>query len=494
MATATFFWHDYETTGADPRRDRPAQFAGQRTTLELEPIGEPVVCFCQPAPDVLPQPAAALLTGITPQQCRREGLREAEFAGVVHDELAAPGTCGVGYNSIRFDDEITRHLLYRNFFDPYAREWENGNSRWDLIDLARLAYALRPQGIEWPRREDGTPSFRLEDLARANWLDQARAHDALADVQALIGLARRLREHQPRLFAFYFDLRRKQRVFELLDVARMAPVLHASSRYPAARGCLAMIAPLATHPSQANAVIVVDLAADPTPLLELDSDEIAERVFVPREALPEDVARIPLKLVHANKSPALAPLTALSGVDTARISLDVERCLVHLDRLRAARDVLAPKVRAAFARQDTAPTAVDPELALYTGFLPDADRRLLAEVRRTPPMELGRQRFPFRDPRYTELLFRYRARNWPETLDPDERECWERLRARRLTEPTDLTSITLADYLATLAALRRDPAQAGQTVLLDALEAWGHEIAGTLPDPARPRAIPFTEA
>ncbi len=180
MGAVTLFWHDYETTCADPRRDRPAQFAGQRTTVELEPIGDPVSFHCRPAPDVLPHPEAVLLTGITPQQCARDGLIEAEFAARVHEELAAPGTCGVGYNSIRFDDEVTRHLLYRNFYDPYAREWEHGNSRWDLIDLARLAYALRPEGITWPQREDGTASFRLEDLASANHLQQARAHDAVS--------------------------------------------------------------------------------------------------------------------------------------------------------------------------------------------------------------------------------------------------------------------------------------------------------------------------
>lgn len=471
MGAVTLFWHDYETTGADPRRDRPAQFAGQRTTVELEPIGDPVSFHCRPAPDVLPHPEAVLLTGITPQQCARDGLIEAEFAARVHEELAAPGTCGVGYNSIRFDDEVTRHLLYRNFYDPYAREWEHGNSRWDLIDLARLAYALRPEGITWPQREDGTASFRLEDLASANHLQQARAHDAVSDVQALIALARLLRVRQPRLWEFYFALRRKQRAFELLDVARMAPVLHASSRYPASRGCLAMVAPLAQHATQANAVIVVDLDADPAALLQLDAEAVAAQVFSARDALPEGVQRIPLKLVHANKSPALAPLTVLSGVDTARIGLDVERCLRHLERLRAA-EGLAAKVQRVFAAPAEG-AAPDPELALYAGFLPDADRRLLREVRQTPPAELARRHFGFRDARYAELLFRYRARNWPDTLDAAEQTRWQAFRRARLEGTSGLGGLNREAYFQTIAALRTDPAAAGQGDLLDALEAWG---------------------
>jgi len=161
----SFYWHDYETFGVDPCRDRPAQFAGQRTNRDLEPIGEPLVVYCKPARDVLPSPMSCLITGITPQRAERDGLIEAEFAARLHEELAEPGTCAAGFNSIRFDDEFTRNLLYRNFYDPYAREWENGNSRWDIIDLARMCYALRPAGVEWPRHADGAASFRLEDLS-----------------------------------------------------------------------------------------------------------------------------------------------------------------------------------------------------------------------------------------------------------------------------------------------------------------------------------------
>src|SRR5215831_17117708 len=269
----SFFWHDYETFGIDPCRDRPAQFAGLRTTYDLEPVGEPLAIYCKPARDVLPTPFSCLITGITPQRAERDGLVEAEFAARVHDELSAPGTCAVGFNSIRFDDEFTRNLLYRNFYDPYAREWENGNSRWDVIDLVRMCYALRPQGIEWPVRDDGTPSFRLEDLTAANRLWHQQAHDALSDVHATIAIARLMRVRQPRLFDWFFALRRKQRAFELLDCIQRTPVLHVSSRYPAERGCIAMVVPLAIHPDQPNKVIVYDLDSDPAPLLELDPDD-----------------------------------------------------------------------------------------------------------------------------------------------------------------------------------------------------------------------------
>ncbi|GAB3789084.1 exodeoxyribonuclease I [Dyella agri] len=475
----TFFWHDYETFGADTRRDRPVQFAGVRTTTELEIVGEPVMFFGKPPRDSLPHPEACLITGITPQQAEREGINEAEFAARVHEQLAASGTCGVGYNSLRFDDEVTRQLLYRNFYEPYGREWENGNSRWDLIDLARMCEALRPEGIAWPTRDDGTPSFKLELLAAANHLQQERAHDALSDVHALIDLARLIRVRQPRLWDWFYALRRKQRVFELLDVAGMTPLVHVSSRYPASRHCLALIAPLALHPSRPGEVIVCDLADNPAGWLQLDEDEIADRVFTARADLPEGVERIPLRTVRANRAPALAPLSALKGLDLARLQLDPERCLVHRDKLAAA-DGLAAKVARVFARAAELPPPEDPELALYGGFLPDADKRLLREVRATPPEQLATRTFPFRDPRYAELLFRYRARNWPEALDADERERWESFRRQRLTCETLLTTLTLDGYFATLAALRADPARQDKLPLLDQLQAWGEQLAAEL--------------
>lgn len=477
----TFFWHDYETSGADPRRDRPLQFAGIRTTPELEIVGEPVMFYGKPPREMPPHPDACLITGITPQQAEREGVGEAEFAARVHEQLAAPGTCGVGYNSLRFDDEFTRHMLYRNFHDPYGREWENGNSRWDLIDLVRMCQALRPEGIVWPTREDGSPSFRLEHLAAANRLTQERAHDALSDVHALIDLARLIRVRQPRLWDWYYALRRKQKVFDLLDVVNVTPLVHVSSRYPASRHCLALIAPLAAHPSRAGEVIVYDLATDPAEWLALDEDEIADRIFTARADLPEGIERIPLRTVRANHAPALAPLSVLQGVDPQRLQLDLARCVAHRDTLRAV-DGLAEKLRRVFQRTAEFPPPEDPELALYAGFLPDADKRLLAQVRATPPQELGIRAFAFRDARYPELLFRYRARNWPETLDADERARWEAFRKARLTRHTSLTGLTLDDYFARLAELRHDPQAQDKLPQLDQLQAWGEQLADSLDD------------
>lgn len=479
-AAASIYWHDYETSGTDARRDRPVQFAGQRTTHDLEPIDEPLSILCRPAPDVLPQPGACMVTGIAPQRAERDGVIEAEFAARIREELGAPGTCGAGYNSIRFDDEFTRNLLYRNFHDPYEREWKDGNSRWDIIDLARMCYALRPNGIEWPTNERNQPSFKLTDLTAANGIAHTQAHDALADVQATIALARLLKRAQPRLWEFYFALRRKAEAFKYLDYAYRMPALHVSSCYSAERGCAAMVVPLAAHPSHPNGVIVYDLAADPSPLIELEVEDIADRVFTPKSDLPEQVTRIPLKIVHANKSPALAPLSVLKEVDTQRIGLDTALCEKHLHALQRAPDV-ADKVRRVFAVEREAKETLDPELAIYADFPSDADKRLFDRVRGAPPASLREYADAFRDSRYPELLFRYRARNHTATLDPAETERWQRFRRQRLTQATSLTGLTLDDYFVQIAALRAEPATTvAQQTLLDQLEHWGREIAAGL--------------
>lgn len=477
----SFYWHDYETWGADPLRDRPCQFAGQRTDTELNPVGDPLVLYCRPAQDLLPQPDACLVTGITPQRALAQGILEADFATRIESELARPATCGVGYNSMRFDDEVTRNLLYRNLRDPYAREWRGGNSRWDLIDTLRLAHALRPQGIQWPCREDGTASFRLEDLSAANAIPHVGAHDALADVRATIDLARLLKRVQPRLFDYALTLRDKVQVRGLL--AKGEPLLHCSARYPASLGCVAPVLAVAPHPRNGNGVICFDLREDPNLLLELSVEEVRARLFTSAKDLLEGARRIPLKTIHVNRAPVLAPLNTLTREAAERWSIDQDRVERHARAVVLRAQEIRERVQAVHEVAPDTSTAgsTDPDLALYGGgFIPDADRRLLQGLHRLTPVELARVRPGFEDPRLPEMLFRYRARNWPETLDPDERESWEAHRLLRLSDPEAGASITLDRYRERLAELTESQADTatGRAILKD-LADWGETVMGT---------------
>jgi exodeoxyribonuclease-1 len=435
MSQQTFLWHDYETFGAQPRRDRPAQFAAIRTDADLNEIGEPIMLYCQPAPDFLPDPVSCLITGITPQQCLEWGVPEHKFAATIEQAFSQPGTVGVGYNTIRFDDEVTRFLFWRNLIDPYAREWQNQCGRWDLLDVVRMTYALRPEGIEWPTREDGKPSFRLEHLAAANGLLHESAHEAQSDVRATIALARRIKQQQPKLWDFCFALHKKDRVADEIGMHLLPhlrqPFLHVSGMFPAERGCIGLVGPLGTHPTNKNEIIVWDCAYDPSELYGLDADTVRLRMFTRSSELPEGVTRLPIKSVHLNKSPMLVSnLKTLSPAMAARWGIDVEAA-----RRNAQTAAAGPDLGALWAQVYHRPGAAeetDVDEDLYGGFVGKDDRRLLDAMRKESPAKLAMMTPPFDDQRLGELVFRYRARNFPQTLSEQEAEHWEAHRAPRL--------------------------------------------------------------
>jgi exodeoxyribonuclease-1 len=322
----SIYWYDYETFGINPRSDRLAQFGGIRTDEDLNIISEPLVIYCKPADDMLPDPYACLVTGITPQKTQAEGLIEAEFIAAIHKQFSQPGTCIAGYNSIRFDDEFTRNALYRNFYNPYTHEWQHGNSRWDLIDIVRLTRALRPEGINWPVGDDGRPSIRLELLTKANGISHEDAHDAMSDVYATIEMAKLIRKHQPRLFDYMYGLRKKAEVSKLLNLRSHEPVLHVSSMYSAERNAIAMVMPICQHPSNKNSIIVYDLNIEPDDFINADTDELTGRLYTRSEDLPEGVKRVPLKDVHINKCPVIVPLKTMDAASAEHLNIDIAAC------------------------------------------------------------------------------------------------------------------------------------------------------------------------
>ena len=460
MHNSFFLWHDYETFGANPRADRPCQFAAIRTDARLTPIEEPIVWYCQPSVDTLPHPMACWITGITPQHAKAHGMPEHEFAKAIFDAMSQPGTCSVGYNNLRFDDEVSRHLFWRNFIDPYQREYANGNSRFDLINLLRLTRALRPDGLAWADYDDGQPSFKLEDLATANGLDASRAHDALVDVENTLGLAQRVMTHQPKLWSWALELRQKNHVDALL--AQGQPLVYASAYFAQKPESVAVVWPLGRHPTIKNQWWVWDLSCDPQALLMPNGQAISGDDLAP---LP-----LPISTVKINACPMLAPIGVVDAETQQRLAMDREAIERHhswwLNHPDQARDLVGHLGQR--PAQFDAPS--DPEVDLYGGFVPRQDQALTRRIGHMTPSELAALDSPFSDPRLNTLLFRYRARHWPETLTDTERADWQHDCQQRLVEGKEGLGPTLDEFHIELDQLAGDHPDAVE--LVSALRAW----------------------
>ena len=434
MTTGTIYWYDFETFGSDPKRDRAAQFAGIRTDEDLNVIGEPLVIYCKPANDFLPSPHACRITGITPQKAQLEGLPETEFIECINTEFSTPHTCVAGYNNLRFDDELTRQLLYRNFYDPYAREWQNGNSRWDIIDMVRLCAAVRPEGINWPVDENKVKRFRLEELTAANDIDHGQAHDALSDVLATISLARKVRQAQPKLYNYVYNLRWKKQVESHLDLINRKPFFHVSAMYSAEKNCLAQVMPLCRHPVDKNGIVVCDLMQDPRAWMNLDARELSKRLFTPRSQLPDEISPVPLKTLHINRCPIIAPTNILNDHQSQVLGIDREICDTNWKVLDDD-NTLVEKIQKVFDSKDL-PKETDPDFMIYSGgFFSASDRKLMDVIRNSAPDHLANLDLPFQDQRLAAMVFRYRARNYNDTLSEAELHTWEEFRIARLNRP-----------------------------------------------------------
>ncbi len=424
----TFFFYDLETSGIDFTTQRIMQFAGIRTTMDLEPIGEPVNLLVRLPDDILPDPIAITITGITPQQTK-QGLTEAAFVDFVQNNVCTPGTIMTGFNSVRFDDEFLRYTFYRNLVDPYSWAHSEGRSRWDLLDVVRMTRALRPSGINWSNDSEGDPINTLVSLSSANNLLHAKAHDALSDVEALIAVSRLIRVKQPKLFDFLLKLRSKNEVATVIKPSAPEPFVYTSVMYGRAHQFTTVA--IVIGEGEYGSSIVYDLRYDPTEFTSLTEDELCDRLYSKTADLnTKGIKRPPVKTLHANRCPAVAPLGTLDEAAAERIGLTSETALANLKKLELSG--LVPKLIAAATRKREFAARDDVDGALYGGFVGDNDKRQLTEITKASPEQMSHLKPKFSDKRLPELFWRYRARNYPDSLSPQEQTKWDSERAARI--------------------------------------------------------------
>lgn len=470
----SYYFYDLETSGLDPKYQRIMQFAGQRTDDDFNPIGEPDNWLVKLTPEVLPDPEAILVTKITPQKTLEEGYNEPDFIRNLYAKVFTPGTTVMGFNSIRFDDEFMRYTLYRNFYDPYEREWSDNRSRWDIVDLVRMTRALRPEGIVWPINDKGMPTNRLELLTKSNNLVHEAAHDALSDVLATIAVARLIREKQPKLFAHLLSLKDKKAVANFIEENKNQPIVHSSSKFSSDNLSTSVVAVLGPHPVNKNAVFVFDLRYSPNDFATLNASQLQELAFTTYKELESaGKKRLPVKLIHLNKSPALAPIGVLDEASQQRINLTLPKIKTHLKELQAI-DGFHQRVSAAWEGNEYDSQA-DVDARLYDGFLNDKDKRLLQAVVTRDPVGLADWDPGFSDERLTELLLRYKGRYYPDYLSDRERQIWEQYRLRRLSGK--LQPVGLDAYLRKLEKLKSETTDKEIQFILGELQLYAESIA-----------------
>ena len=465
----SIYWYDLETSGTHPASDRIMQFAGCRTDAELNIVDEPYVTYVSLASDVLPHPEACLVTGVTPQRANSEGIDEWQAIRRIDEIMRVPGTCVAGYNNLRFDDEFLRYTLYRNLMDPYAREWQEGNSRWDLIDLVRATCALRPDGIVWPEEEDGVVTFGLDRLSVANGISHENAHDAMSDVEATIGLARLIRKAQPRLWNYALGRRFKNAAGALLLPLGQKTCVHVSNRFPNSRFCAAPVTSVAPHPEIDTRMIVADLAGNITPLLEWSAAEIGERLFA--DELPEGEERPPLKVVVMNRCPFLAPINVVRPAEAPRLQIELGEVEEKRRALAARQPELATKIAEVYRPREERAPPEDPELALYDGFSGDADRFAMKRLGQVLEKDEPWPDFQTRDKRLTVLAERLKARLRPNELSAGEQNRWLE-HIRRCMDDGLGNRPSLAAYRAQTAELLAEATDPARRQVLTELAAY----------------------
>lgn len=473
--STSFFWYDLETSGRSARTDRVMQFAGQRTDMDLNPVGEPVNVLVKLSEDILPDPEAVLLTGITPQATLQDGVTEVEFLQLFHEQVATPGTIFVGYNTVRFDDEFMRFLHYRNFYDAYEWQWQDGKSRWDLLDLVRMTRALRPDGINWPMTEDGKPTNRLELITKLNGLDHEHAHDALNDVLASIAVAKLIKTKQPKLFDWLLNIRGKNDVKKFLETN--PTFIYSSGKYDSVAEKTAVVQVL--HVDNTQGALVYDLRHDPAEFKDLSAEELADRWRYTREE--NAPKRLPVKTLKFNRCPAVSPVGILKdeGVQK-RLKITPDVANANLAKLRAMPELVANIVRARNLLDDErgeqwSKEAPDADTALYGGsFFDDTDKQLMSVVRAAKPSELSSLSDDFHDQRLRDLLPRYKARNFAGSLTDDERAAWEAYRHHVLLDGG--TESRLAKFMHRLGELAESPAGQEKRYLLEELQLYAESV------------------
>lgn len=466
----TFLFHDYETFGIDPRRDRASQFASIRTDEDFNIVEEPIMIYTKMQEDTLPSPIACMVTKITPSEVNEKGISEIDFIKRINKEMSVPNTCSLGYNTIQFDDEVTRNTLYRNLLDPYEREYRNGCTRWDIIDLVRMTVALYPETLKLGVR-DNKPSYRLEELSKVNGIIHEAAHDALSDVHATIGIAKIIKDKNPDLFNILYEKRNKTAIQNSIDTG--LPILIASSFFGLDKKYVDFIYPITMNPNNKNEYFCIKLSKTVDEISQLvnnSADFTKDLLYSSNdELLEKGIKRPGLHVLRVNKCPVLLTSDELKSLfdDESRmelyknLNLDMKQIIDSYKYVKENKANIRNILLKVYAPMEY-DKLIDPDIRIYDGFADNKDKKMFYFFHQD--LEKGgairHLDKNFIDPRYPEMIFRIIARNRPdifEKLDQSYKDKWHKHCYERLNNKiNDSVSYSFVEFFADIEILKVD--------------------------------------
>ncbi|QJC33418.1 exodeoxyribonuclease I [Enterobacteriaceae endosymbiont of Donacia clavipes] len=414
-----FLFYDYETFGLNPIKDRIAQFACIRTNINLEIIDKPIILYCKLSNDYLPEPKSMIIHNISPDLVNFKGKTEYEFASIINKIFLCPNTCILGYNNINFDDEFSRFLFYRNFYDPYDWSWKNNNSRWDILSLVRACYVLRPNGVYWPKI-DNIPIFNLEKIANINNIKNPynkNAHDALSDVYTTISVTKLIKKKQPLLYEYFLKYSNKKKLIKKIDLSKIQIFVHISSIYKNKNNNINCITPLFWHPKNKNVLISYNLINNVYNFLQIkkNTKKYEKNIFSH------------IQLINFNKSPLLIPINILRDKDIKRLKFKILFYIKNFLILKKNFFKIQKIIKYVFLnfKQKYEKTNIyNVDGQLYKNFFPTKDLLQFKKIYDQKKININLNKFIFKDIRASILLFKYKARNFPSTLNKTEKKTW----------------------------------------------------------------------
>lgn len=461
-------FYDYESFNISPRAGALSQFAAIKTDEDLNEISVYNV-FCAPPTDMVPEVDACLVTGITPQHAQAEGFSEYDFAGIIQKAMtSSPNTCIIGYNNINFDDEYTRQLFYRNLKDPYGWHFRNGNTRFDLSNMTRLVYALRPDIMNWPEvdvlDEGGAVigrriSFKLEHLSAANGIVHENAHDALSDVRALIGLWRIIKAKAPDLFDTLFNLRFKYNAENIIngDLAGLFGYVNYKFKDT---NYVSLMKKLGDSYKDKSKVWAWDLRIDPTPFIGMSNSELDEVIKLPFSQLKEQgIQGNGMNAIKTNAVPFVFEKSWLSGDVAERSGLSSPEMKAQVKKslaiLKENPDFIQ-RLCSVYENREFGAEPTDTDMTLYSGgFIQKEELDLGIKFGK---LDGWVSRYKMvkslpADSRAYKILFRVVGRNDASVFDEHDTKVWNEYVSDRFQGKTENSLLSLADLEARLAEI-----------------------------------------